>query len=325
MRRSGPWKKIVRCGIWTGLFLCMICNVAGCGRTKVPTGTVGTEIPTPTGQITTGAVTRTPVPTPEPTETPGPTEEPTATKPPEQHVSPEPTKTPTPEVTVEPELTITPEPTETPTPGVTEGPEPTVTPEAQPTIAPGPTPVPGEPTPTPVPEVTPAGSATETPTPTPEADPTATPEPEPTPDVTPEVSPDYEALLAGGWQKTEDFFGRRELYFPGKYNETTLYAESGRYEYRYGAAEEPEVTFSVIGEEGLAVQLFLDSLTQKGDACTVWTEGENDYGYTYTEGTYTVTGRVYGCDTETTSRRMRVEFCYPTEKLQTEDYIFYIK
>lgn len=302
MQRSGPWKKIVRCGMWTGLFLCMICNVAGCGRTKVP---AGTEIPASTGQITTCAVTCTPVPT----------EEPTATKFPEQHVSPELTKTPTPEVTGEPG------PTETPTPGVTEGPEPTVPPEAQPTIAPGPTPVPGEPTPTPAPEVTPAGPATETPTPTPEAEPTATPELEPTP----EVLPDYEALLAGGWQKTEDFFGRRELYFPGKYTETTLYAESGRYEYRYRALDEPEVTFSVIGEEGLAVQSFLDSLTQKGDACTVWAEGENAYGYTYTEGMYTVTGRVYCCDTETTSRRMRVEFCYPTEKLQTEDYIFYIK
>lgn len=296
MQKKGQMKKIGGCGMFAGLFLGIICNFCGCDREKVPAGTVGTGFPTPTAVVTAGLTTL----TPEPTKTPTP--KPT----PESTVTPVPTKEPVvtkgPEPTVTSEPIVTPEPTRTPTPVVTEEPEPTVTPA---------------PTETPTPEVTKEPE----PTMTPELTPEVTPEPAPTP----EVIPDYEALLAGGWQKTEDFFGRKEVFFPGKFNETMLYTESGRYEYRYMTVAEPEVTFSIIGEDGMAVQLFLDSLTQMGDICTIWPEGENDYSYVYADGQYTVAGRVYGCDTETVSRRMRIEFRYPAETLQTEEYRFYIK
>ena len=218
---------------------------------------------------------------------------------PELTVTPLPTEEPV--ATKEPEPVITPAPTETPTPEVTEEPEPVITPE---------------PTETPTPEVTKEPEPTVTPEPTPEVTPEVTP--------TPEVMPDYAALITGGWQKTEDFFGEKEIFFPGRFHETVLYAEPGRYEYCYTAADEPEVTFSIIGED-MAMQLFLDGLTQKGNTCTVWTENENEYGYVYPDGQYIVTGRVYGCDTELLNRRMRIEFRYPAETLQTEEYRFYIK
>lgn len=291
MRKSGKKKQTIKSSMWIGLFLGIICCFFGCGREKVPAGAEETGFPTPTAVISAGVTTL----APEPTVTPVPTEEPVSA------ITPAPTETPIPEVTEEPEPTITPEPTETPTPEVTEEPVPTVTPA---------------PMETPTPEVTKEPEPTVTPEPTPEVTPEVTP--------TPEAMPDYAALITGGWQKTEDFFGEKEIFFPGRFHETVLYAEPGRYEYCYTAADEPEVTFSIIGED-MAMQLFLDGLAQKGNTCTVWTENENEYGYVYPDGQYIVTGRVYGCDTELLNRRMRIEFRYPAETLQTEEYRFYIK
>ncbi len=230
--------------------------------------------------------------TPEPvvTDTVKPTPVPTApTATPE--VLPTPTLEPTPEPTLLP--TATPEPTETPAP------------------LPTPTPLPVE-----VPTLTPAM------TPTPELLPTATPTPTPVPTG----MPDYVTLLQNGWQRTEDFFGCREIFFSGKFDRTELFAEEERYEYRYTSSAEEGIVLCVIGEVGVQVQQFLDELIQGNETCRIEPEGDEDYNYVYTVGDVSVEGRVYACHTEGKEGRMRVEFHRPVpEAEQPEGYDFYLR
>ncbi len=221
--------------------------------------------------------------------------------------------TPTPEPTKNPEPTVTLVPSATPT--ATSAPIQTPTPVPEPTKEPELTATPG-PTETPVP------SATVTPVPTevPEIMVTATPVPLPT------GQPEYETLLQNGWQRTEDFFGNREIFFSGKFDRTELSAVPGRYEYRYTASSDEGIMFLVIGEEGVTVQQFLDELAQKAPECRMEQEAEEDYRYTYTEGAFTVTGRIYACGTDEAVSRMRVEFLGPEQgDVLTEGYEFYLK
>lgn len=233
-------------------------------------------------------------------------------------------------------------------PGVTGSPEPSPTAEA------GQTPAPGGPTQKPVltdvPVATPAdvpsgvpsvtGDPQLTPTGLPEittgvtANPSATPVAEPTGSVNPDASPtpeptgqpEYGTLLQSGWQRTEDFFGRREVFFSGKFDRSELIAVPGRYEYRYTSSSDSTVSFSVIGEEGLDLQQFLDDLIRDSLECYIEMEGPNDYWYLYTEGTHTIEGRVYDCSTDTTVRCMRTEFrSTVVEETLKEGHEFYLK
>lgn len=236
-------------------------------------------------------------------------------------VSPEVTNTPVPTVpavftpTAQPEPTLPPEFTkvpESPTPEPTKEPGITAEPSMEPELSPTPTVVP----------------VTETPEATPTQEPMASPEPEasatPLPDPT--GIPEYDSLLQNGWQRTEDFFGCREIFFSGRWKNTELIAAPGRYEYRYTAATEEEGSVSVIGEPSLPVQTFLDELTAEQEACRIEPEGENDFHYFYTADGIYVSGRIYACFANGTEHRMRVEVRYPADgPVRTEGYDFYLR
>lgn len=224
-----------------------------------------------------------------------------------------------------------------------------------------PTPIPGEPTkepvitevpdtPTTIPSVTPESLPTDILLPTSEPETTpiefpgvtepVTPDPGklPTPALTkkpegtlspmpePTGQPAYDTLLQNGWQRTEDFFGCREIFFSGKFDHTELLAVPGRYEYRYTASSDAGIRFSIIGEEGIPIQQFLDELAQGTLECYIEMETEEDYRYHYVDGEYAVTGRIYSCGTEEILRHMHVELRRPaTEELPTEGDEFYLR
>ena len=182
--------------------------------------------------------------------------------------------------------------------------------DAEPTLEPGDT-------------TTPVAEATTTP----EPEVTVTPEPKitSTPEVTSAPMPDYNALLQNGWQRTEDFFGCREIFFSGQFTETELIAEEGHYEYCYRMNGDMTSRLKIIGETAL-LQEFLDELAQKGTACVILQEEESLYGYVYTEEGMIVKGKVYTCVTEGEEHRMRVEVHYPeNEEEKSEVFDFYLR
>ena len=229
---------------------------------------------------------------------------------------------------VQPEITNTPVPSPTeevrPTEGLTqptEGPDipegPTATPEVT---------MPADPTETP--EILPTSEPVVTTVPDDEPSPTPTTEPETDLTEAPEPTgqPSYDTLLQNGWQRTEDFFGCREIFFSGRFDCSELLAEPGRYEYRYTASEEAGVAFSVIGEEGQMLQPYLEELAGNSLECTIERETEGDYRYVYTDGETMVSGRIYTCDKDGRTGLMRVEFYMPTrEDLSTEGFEFYLR
>lgn len=221
--------------------------------------------------------------------------------------------------------------TPTPLPVVT---EPISSPPATPKETPG-----GKPTvpvvSTEVPEREPTGTpeATETGCPEPSETPTAEPVPEltglpevsSTPLPTPTGLPEYDTLLRNGWQRAEDFFGERDIFFSGKFDLTELSVSGERYEYRYHASSDPEIMFLIIGEK-LSVQQFLEDLTQEKEDCLIVREDEGDYGYIYTEENRQVNGRVYACGGNGKEQRMRVEFYGPVAAdIVPEGYGFYLR
>lgn len=280
-----------------GLFLGVLAGCCACKSPEIPPEVTNTPVPSVTDSV---------IPTSEPE---NPTEVPAITEPPA-------TPTTVPSVTPESLPTDTPMPTEDPTAVPTKEPEMTATATPEPEVLP---------TAEPTPEL--SGTTTPEPVVSPTEEPTATPTPEPvTPTPEPTGQPAYDTLLQNGWQRTEDFFGCREIFFSGRFDRTELIAVPGRYEYRYTASSDAEGVFSVIGEEELAVQQFLDELVQESPDCTIEWEAEQDYRYCYTDGEYTVTGRIYACDTEEKVRRMRVEVRVPgTEESPAEGYEFYLK
>lgn len=316
--------------VCTGLFLGVLCGMLGCVKPGPAVQPVGTKTPVPSP---TEAGSLLPTSTPGGTKTPVPTAGPTKPIPvitatPMSTVTPIPEKTDSPVPTV----TITPEPelTATPVPQVTVTPEPEAkgTPKPQITVSPIP-----DPTGIPEPGVTtmPEPELTATPEPeattTPEPEVTVTPEPEitSTPEVTSAPMPDYNALLQNGWQRTEDFFGCREIYFSGQFTETELIAEEGHYEYYYRMNGDMTSRLKIIGETAL-LQEFLDELAQKGTACVILQEEESLYGYVYTEEGMIVKGKVYTCVTEGEEHRMRVEVHYPeNEEEKSEVFDFYLR
>lgn len=295
--------------VCAGLFLGMLCGLFGCVKPGPIAQPVATKTPVPSP---TEAVAPMPTSAPEITETPTPTVRPV--KPiPEATATPEPEVTmPISEITPTPELQIT----ITPVPEITVTPEPEAksTPEPQATVSPEP-------------EVTVTRSPEITVTPEPEI--TVTPEPEimvtPEPEVTPTPAPDYNALLQNGWQRTEDFFGCREIYFSGQFTETELIAEEGYYEYRYTKTGDATTYFSLIGETAL-LQGLLDELAQKGTECVILQEEDSLYSYVYAEDGMVVKGRVYACVAEDAEHRMRAELHYPVgEEEKSEGYDFYLR
>lgn len=233
------------------------------------------------------------------------------------------TEPPVPTVTGDVMPTSTPEPTKAaPTQGVTATPtaEPVVTPAVspEPVATPEAKPTPEALSPSPKPTGTQGPEPTEEPVLTPEVPVTSTPLPEPT------ASPEYDTLIENGWQRTDDFFGYREIYFSGMFDETELMAVPGRYEYRYTSATDRNVAFSVIGEEGVSVGAFLEELTLAYPDCTISWESEGDYSYIYTVGETRTQGRIYDCGTEDMMLRVRVEFYGPAGAEQTEGYAFYL-
>lgn len=247
---------------------------------------------------------------------------------------PETTNTPAPAVTGEVEPTKTPAPAKTtPTPAVTEPiAEPTAVPEVKPTDEPKVTEVPNitpvvttEPTPTSGPEATKppeGGDGTEVPG--------VTPEPTPVPVVTavplPTPVPEYGTLLENGWQRTEDFFGCREIFFSGIFDLGEAITGEESYEFCYRSASDESVLFRVIGEEGRSAEAFLDELRQNQSDCLIEQEGTEDYSYVYIDGQNRIKGRVYDCGNGEAVNRMRVEFYSPAHSdIQTEGYGFYLR
>lgn len=290
MRKDMHRSEIVKRAACAGLFLGILCAWRGCSRPTVQPDV--TNVPSPVG-----------------------TQEPGNTKIPD---IPETTKTPekndeTGKPTKEPEMTPSLTPTLSPVP--TGKPSASPVPTKEPEIPP--TPVPGI-TPEPTPEATPILSVTVTVLPT--SLPTETPLPLPT-DL-----PDYGTLLQNGWQRTEDFFGKREIYFSGIFDATGMIAVPGRYEYRYTALGEAGVELVLIGEEEMSVELFLDELPQKDTDCLVYSEGEDDYAYSYSLDGRSIRGRVYACETDGKVNRMRVELICPSEQPEAKEWHeFYLK
>lgn len=292
MRKKDLHERRKKRAVCAGLFLGVFCLTAGCVKPVGPAiqpGLTKTPIPVPTGEMP---------PSPTSTAIPritGGTEEVTRVPTPEYG----PTKA------VPPTGGAMTSPTPEPLPTEEVSPKPVVSPTDAPQATP-------ELTEIPVPELT--GEIT------PEVTPAGTPIPLPT------AIPDYGALLQSGWQRTEDFFGCREIYFSGRFTETELIGTEGYYAYRYSVSGEERVTFSVIGEENATVEQFLDELVQWAELCEVTEEGELEYCYTYSDGEDTVYGRVYACKPEGTEHRTRVEMRYPaSEKDSTEGYDFYLK
>lgn len=242
--------------------------------------------------------------------------------------TPEPTKAETPTVTntPSPSSSPTPQPTETPTatarPTATE--RPTATPTVKMTNTPTPQPtIPELPTvvPTPMPSSTPSPVPTKPVTKTPTKPPTQTSAPSPT------ELPDYMALIQSGWQRTEDFFGKREIYFSGMFHHAELSAAPGRYEYSYTAVSDENTRFVIAGEENAEIWQFLDTLAESAPDCQIFFEGEEDYRYEYTIGDKWVCGRIYSCPRGEEQNLMRVELSYPSESglYGQEGYIFYLR
>lgn len=243
--------------------------------------------------------------------------------------------------------------TEQPIPTLTKAPVPTLTGGAvQPTGGPSATPTPEEIRfSTPVPSLTPSNAATATPTtepveratvtptvmpavtvtpmarPTVTAAPLPTQEPLPTGEPIPTGTPEYDTLIRNGWQRTEDFFGQREVYFSGRFDTVELLAVDGRYEYRYSASADMAVSFSIIGETEKDVHNFIKELTAQYPDCVVTAEGDADYSYRYTSERQTVSGRTYDCTGEGQKGCMRVELRYPAGDTQygNEGYVFYLR
>lgn len=236
--------------------------------------------------------------------------------------------TETPE-TPEPTAAETPTGTNTPSPSpASPSPSASAKPTELPTVKPVNTPttvptVPELPTmvPTPVPESTPTPAPTKPVTKVPVKPPTLTSGPSPT------ELPDYAALIQNGWQRTEDFFGKREIYFSGMFHHAELTAGPGRYEYTYTAAPEASVRFVIAGEENAGVWQFLDTLAESALDCQIFFEGEDDYRYEYTTDEKRICGRVYACLREEEENLMRVELIYPLESelYGQEGYIFYLR
>lgn len=280
------WGKGAVCA---GLFLGVWLGLAGCVRPGGGPGVTDTPVPT---------VTKVVKPTPEPEPVTG---------------------TPVPSVT-EPAV----KPTVAPTTGPTDAPEMTPTAFSTPTECPEETPiVTPEYTPTPY---YPEENITEVPSPTPEV----TPEPSPLPTVTPvplpTMTPEYDTLLQNGWQRTEDFFGGREIFFSGKFDDAEPVVGEGSYEFSYRAVSDVSVLLRIIGEEGKGVQPFLDELRQNLPECLIEQEGQGDYSYAYVDGKTQVNGRIYACADGETEHRMRVEFySLAGSDMQTEGYGFYLR
>lgn len=227
----------------------------------------------------------------------------------------QPTGTPEPVVTesaVKP--TVAPVTGSTETPGVTVPVfvTPTEEPDSTPVITPGNTGTPGPQT----------GDHTEFPTLTPEV----SPEPTVTPIPLPTAIPEYDTLLRNGWQRTEDFFGCREIFFSGKFDDAEPVIGEGSCEFGYRAVSDASVLLRIIGEENAGVQPFVEELRQSRPECLIGQEGPEDYSYAYVEGKTQVNGRVYACRNGGTEHRMRVEFYSPAgSDMQTEGYGFYLR
>lgn len=221
-----------------------------------------------------------------------------------------------------------------PTPSVT---EPVVKPTAAPTaeLIPEPTAIPEviptfPVTPTESPEVTSEAMVTLQPseevTGTPVVLPEVSPEPTVTPEPFPTAVPEYETLLQNGWQRTEDFFGCREIFFSGKFDDAEPVIGEGCYEFSYRSVSDVSVLFRIIGEEGAGVEPFLETLRHNRPECVIEQEGPDDYSYTYVDGRTQVKGRIYACGEGENENRTRVEFYSPAgSDIQTEGYGFYLR
>lgn len=272
-----------------GLFLCILLGVSGC--TKPTEGPESTNTPIP---MATEGVKPTPAPVPT-------------------------TVTPVPPVTkpvVKPTVAPTVEPTDVPEVIPTVAVTPTECPVTKPVVVP-------ESTATPGPQ---EGDITEAPSPTPKVTPDISPEPTETPTPLPTAIPEYDTLLQNGWQRTEDFFGCREIFFSGKFDDAEPVIGEGSYEFSYRSVSDVSVLLRIIGEEGMGLQPFMDDLRKKHPECLITQEGPEDYSYAYVEGKTQVYGRIYACGDGETANRMRVEFySLAGSDIQTEGYGFYLR
>lgn len=281
---------------------------------------VATETPSAT-VLPTGELHVTDMPVPTNTATPAPTS--TAT--------PAPTSTDTPA----PTSTATPEPTSTATPAPTN----TATPAPRPSLKPTATPVPSV---TPVLVGTPVPSLTGTPVLTGEVMPTATPKlpgtpkptgegtgtpelsntPVPEPTVFPEPPEDYGLLLQNGWQRTQDFFEEKEIYFPGGFVTARITAEDGKYLCEYQKPQDAKTVFLMEGLENAEPNEVLSQL-QEGREPMLLREEEAGTRYCYWQENKVISGIVYACQNGAVMRLEMQSRIEDKEELPKE--FFYVR
>lgn len=228
----------------------------------------------------------------------------------------------TPEITKVPTMvpTVTKVPTKIPTVTVSPTPE-VVTPGAvTPSVV-----TPGAVTVSPAPEVSvtpnPEISITPEPMPTLPLTPMPTVKPEPTP------APDYDALMNGGWQRTEDFYGSRDIYFSAGFEPEGMVTEPERYGFFYYVPDDDSVSLSVMGEDGVTASRYREQLQEQYFECEIIEEQQEDYTYRYRTDDVTVYGRVYTTRNGENVGRMRIELSYrgDPDKALEEGYFVYLK
>lgn len=295
-----------------GLLLFGAAFLGACGCNKQPVGGKVTEIPVPTGSPTKA------VPTLDVS----------------NYVTP--VVSVTPELTKAVGATLTPElvPSEA-IPSVS----PEVTPETTPELTPEATPTESvmEPTPAPTmepelpPEITPEITTEPTPEPTLIPEITEQPQPEITPTPIPEFSDaergpaEVSVLIADGWQRTEDFYGEKEIYFPGSFSESDLTVATDRYLCTYRTKERTDITFLIEGNDSLQTAEWLEQFLTDHPEAEIYRYATRHYVYRYTEEGTIVFGHVYDC-TVKRDRMTRVEIKYPAEPTESgESVVFYIR
>lgn len=216
----------------------------------------------------------------------------------------------------------------TPTKSVTEIAEvskaPTKTPTKEPTKEPD-LPSTKSPTATPIPfaSITPSVTAVITIPPENPITPTKAPEDNPDKTMTPTPVPDFDRLVAEGFTRTEDFFGKRQIYFLNLFSDATLSTTSSTYRFDYKAEQNPEFIFSIIGEERKSSASFPTELSDDCEEFVFDKEAEGDYAYSFHRGSQMVIGRVYDCKSEAETHRIRVELTFPVSmEVSDEPYFF---
>lgn len=112
--------------------------------------------------------------------------------------------------------------------------------------------------------------------------------------VFPEPPEDYDLLLQNGWQRTQDFFEEKEIYFPGGFVTARIVVEDGKYLCEYQKLQDAETVFLMEGLEKAEPQEVLSQL-QEGREPVLLREEEVGTRYCYLQENKVISGIVYAC------------------------------